>query len=155
MLKNTIKEKKGITLIALVVTIIVLLVLAGVSINMLTGQNGILKKTQEAKDKTAQAEKEEKSMLNDYETQISNYAGVNWNEAKANAKAPEEQKEERNDGVIGIGTDGKSVNMDWWEYTLVSGALGYCLNDKNSIEENYSSSDQITPGYVGGWSSER
>ena len=36
------KNNKGITLIALVVTIIVLLILAGVSIAMLTGQNGIL-----------------------------------------------------------------------------------------------------------------
>ena len=35
-------ENKGITLIALVVTIIVLLILAGISVSMLTGQNGIL-----------------------------------------------------------------------------------------------------------------
>ena len=40
---KTIKNK-GITLIALVVTIIVLLILAGVSISMLTGENGILKR---------------------------------------------------------------------------------------------------------------
>ena len=39
MLENTFKRNKGITLIALVVTIIVLLILAGVSISMLTGQN--------------------------------------------------------------------------------------------------------------------
>ena len=38
------KEQKGITLIALVITIIVLLILAGVSIAMLTGENGLLKK---------------------------------------------------------------------------------------------------------------
>ena len=36
------KQNKAITLIALVVTIIVLLILAGVSVSMLTGQNGIL-----------------------------------------------------------------------------------------------------------------
>ena len=43
-IKRKIKSKKerGITLIALVITIIVLLILAGVSIAMLTGQNGIL-----------------------------------------------------------------------------------------------------------------
>lgn len=44
------KNNKGITLIALVVTIIVLLILAGVSIAMLTGQNGILTNAQEAKN---------------------------------------------------------------------------------------------------------
>ena len=41
-MKLNLKERKGITLIALVITIIVLLILAGVSIAMLTGQNGIL-----------------------------------------------------------------------------------------------------------------
>lgn len=46
------KKNKGITLIALVVTIIVLLILAGISINMLTGQNGILKRAIEAKKNT-------------------------------------------------------------------------------------------------------
>ena len=46
------KKNRGITLIALVVTVIVLLVLAGVSISMLTGQNGMLNRTSEAKKKT-------------------------------------------------------------------------------------------------------
>lgn len=47
-----IKNKKGITLIALVVTIVVLLILAGVSIAMLGGDNGIVTQAQKAKDKT-------------------------------------------------------------------------------------------------------
>lgn len=45
-------NKKGITLIALVITIIVLLILAGISINMLSGENSILKKSTDAKEKT-------------------------------------------------------------------------------------------------------
>ena len=48
-MKNKLKEKQGITLIALVITIIVLLILAGVSIAMLTGQNGILTQANNAK----------------------------------------------------------------------------------------------------------
>ena len=51
-IKTNLKEKKAITLIALVVTIIVLLILAGVSIQMLTGENGVLTRAGEAKDKT-------------------------------------------------------------------------------------------------------
>ena len=77
---------------------------------MLTGQNGILNRATEAKEKTEEAKLKEQRMLNNYEEQITNYAGINWDLAKANAKAPEEQKEKRNNGVIGIGTDGKSVN---------------------------------------------
>ena len=50
------KEKKGITLIALVITIIVLLILAAVSIATLTGDNGILTRATEAKEKTQEGE---------------------------------------------------------------------------------------------------
>ncbi len=46
------KNKNGITLIALVITIIVLLILAGVSLNMLLGDNGVLTKTKMAKTKS-------------------------------------------------------------------------------------------------------
>ena len=47
------KDQKGITLIALVITIIVLLILAGVAIAMLSGDNGILSKASESSVKTA------------------------------------------------------------------------------------------------------
>ena len=57
------KNVHGITLIALVITIIVLLILAGVSIAMLTGQNGILTQAQNAKDKTEYKNAEEKVRL--------------------------------------------------------------------------------------------
>ena len=50
------KNSKGITLIALVITIIVLLILAGVTIATLTGDNGILNQAGKAKDKTTEAE---------------------------------------------------------------------------------------------------
>ena len=53
-------NNKGITLIALVITIIVLLILAGVSIAMLTGQNGILTQANTAKTDTANAEAAER-----------------------------------------------------------------------------------------------
>lgn len=57
-----IRNQKGITLIALVITIIVLLILAGVSIAMLTGNNGIL--TQANKAKVAQIEGQVKEEVN-------------------------------------------------------------------------------------------
>ena len=49
-MKKGIKQTKGITLIALVITIIILLILAGISIAMLTGQNGLLTKALKAKE---------------------------------------------------------------------------------------------------------
>ena len=59
MFKEALKRNNGITLIALVVTIIVLLILAGISINMLTGQNGILNRATEAKNTTGEAQERE------------------------------------------------------------------------------------------------
>ena len=58
-----IQREKGITLIALVITIIVLLILAGVSIAMLTGQNGILTQAQKSKSTTELKSAEEKVKL--------------------------------------------------------------------------------------------
>ena len=184
---NYSKEKnRGITLIALVITIIVLLILVGVSIAMLTGDNGILTQAQTSKEKTDEAEDMEKIRLAVSEAQIgeNNYQKlnennlqkalnnqfdknstvvldnddgtytvscldtlmnykvssngvqdeINWNEAMEKAVAPASQDEERNNNVIGIGTDGKPVDMDLWEYTVLSdNTIG--LNDENSLND--------------------
>ncbi len=64
------RESNGITLIALVITIIVLLILAGVSIAMLTGENGILTQAQNAKNKTEEAEEMEKIQVATYSARL-------------------------------------------------------------------------------------
>ena len=64
------KSNNGITLIALVITIIVLLILAGVSIATLTGENGILTKANEARQNTLDAQNEENAILEEYEEMI-------------------------------------------------------------------------------------
>ena len=66
-------KSKGITLIALVVTVIVLLVLAGVSISMLTGQNGVLTRAAEAKTKTDEVNVQEKERMEEYDDKITQY----------------------------------------------------------------------------------
>lgn len=53
------RKNKGITLIALVVTILILLILAGVSISMLTGENGIIEQAKNSKEKTEIGEEKE------------------------------------------------------------------------------------------------
>ena len=69
------KKERGITLIALVITIIVLLILAGVSIAMLTGQNGILTQAQKAKNETEKAAENEAAILNEYNQYLNNLTG--------------------------------------------------------------------------------
>ena len=58
-IKQLIKTSNGITLIALVITIIVLLILAGITIATLTGDNGILKQADKAKTETTMGEEKE------------------------------------------------------------------------------------------------
>ena len=70
MRKYNLKNGYGITLIALVVTIVVLLILAGISVSMLTGQNGILNRASEAKEKTSLSQKQEKTNLANMEELI-------------------------------------------------------------------------------------
>ena len=58
------KRQKGITLISLVVTIVVLLILAGITISTVFSDNGIIKKAQEARNKTLEAVAQEHEDLN-------------------------------------------------------------------------------------------
>ena len=64
------RQENGITLIALVITIIVLLILAGVTIAMLTGDNGIISKAMQAKIRTEEAKETEETGLNEIENYI-------------------------------------------------------------------------------------
>ena len=57
------KNKNGITLIALVITIILLLILAGVVINLTLGENGIIKMTQVAKEESTKSQVQEEIQL--------------------------------------------------------------------------------------------
>ena len=90
------RKNQGITLIALVITVIVLLILAGITIATLTGDNGILTRAQEAKTETEQAEKEEKEKLGDMEDTINEYT----------TGTEVQQVTDENPGVLeGTGTD--------------------------------------------------
>ena len=62
--ENDMKKNKGITLVALVVTIVVLLILAGVSINLVLGDNGIIAKAKEAETKSAEASQNDLKGMN-------------------------------------------------------------------------------------------
>ena len=72
-LKN--KQEKGITLIALVVTIVVLLILAGVSISLVLNNNGVISKAKDAKNQYAEAQTNEEKQLNDVSDWIDTKVG--------------------------------------------------------------------------------
>ena len=88
------KNNKGITLVALVVTIVVLLILAGVSINAVLGDNGIIAKAKDAKTKSAEATQNDLISMNELaqqlEEQINGSAGGSGTDTKVPAEATAE-----------------------------------------------------------------
>ena len=77
--KQKANDTKGITLVALVITIIILLILAGITISSLTN-TGIFEKAKEARDKTANAAENQAKLLNEYEEELNKY--ISGNEKK-------------------------------------------------------------------------
>ncbi len=79
------KNNKGITLIALVITIIVLLILAGVAIAMLSGENGVLTKASKSAAETRIAEAKETAQL-DVNTKMADYYEAKYVETTDTSK---------------------------------------------------------------------
>ncbi len=71
-MREKLKRKQGITLIALVITIIILLILAGISISTLTG-SGLFQKAGDTKNSYEEAERRENSILGEYENYIGSF----------------------------------------------------------------------------------
>ena len=129
-------ENSAITLTALVITIIVLLILAGVTLNMVMGENGIIKKAQLAKSKTEEAqnkEMEELSNLENYVTDRNAQGGT----------------------LFGIeGTQGDGTENNPWKITNASQmeALSALVNSGNTFEGKYFElANSITLNYNENW----
>ena len=78
------KDQKGITLVSLAVTIIILIILAGISINVIVGDNGIITKAQRAKENTLLAQEKEEKQLNELYSQL-NYISSSTGEIDSEA----------------------------------------------------------------------
>ena len=110
------KEKStGITLIALVVTIVVLLILAGVTIATLTGDNGIITRTNEAKEETEKAGAKEKVQM-EVAGSFDQYGKFDMEQLKENLKnnlgVEESDIKDNGDGSITVTVDGYEVKVD-------------------------------------------
>ena len=118
------KSQRGITLIALVITIIILLILAGISIAALTNQ-GLFKNAKEAQNATQKAEGEQGKVLNEYEDEINKYL-------ENDDKTAEKLVDKVNDGTIKVG--------DYVKYTPDTASTDAILQELNT----YSGSDANT-----------
>ena len=69
------KNMNGVTLVALVITVIVLLILAGIAYSNLLGDNGLLKRASESGKVSREAEKKEENALNHYTEKVDEWSG--------------------------------------------------------------------------------
>ncbi len=75
--KKLMKGNEGITLVALVVTIVVLLILAGISLNLVLGQNGIISRAQDARNQTAEGKANTEKAINALTDEMEAYVKEN------------------------------------------------------------------------------
>lgn len=96
------KQDQGITLVALVVTIIVLLILAGIVISMVTGSDGILGRSKNSINNYRVAETNENSTMKDYENEIDKIDGEGGSEeeVKVNGSSSDWEVNEAGDTII-------------------------------------------------------
>ncbi len=85
---NLINNSKGITLIALVITIIVLLILAGVTINLTLGENGVFRTAEQAGRNYTQAQEQELAGLANFENEINNIIAGTGNNGGSGTDTP-------------------------------------------------------------------
>ena len=71
MVQKNIKENKGITLVALVITIIVLLILAGIALSLVIGENGLIAKSKQGTDKYKEKAGAESQQMEEFEEEMS------------------------------------------------------------------------------------
>ena len=122
-MKTKIKQEKGITLIALVVTIVVLLILAGVSVNALFGNSGIIEKAKDAQNKMDQATQNDLDSINELN---------NWIDGKTN-------------GTTGGGTTGGDANPS--TTSKISTLVGTVVDKNTKAEDAYGNKITIPKGF--------
>ena len=137
------KREKGITLIALVVTIVVLIILAGVSISMLTGENGIVNRASEAKEENEISTEKEMVTLsyNACRTQ-NNYEGIVTRD-----KMQEELDNLAGEGKTTVEADGENLVIEFTDSKRV-----YTINQNGEISEGggIEKVEDSTPGILDG-----
>ena len=116
-------NQTGITLIALVVTIVVLLILAGVSINAIFSENGIIKRAKDAQNKMDQATQNDLDSINELN---------NWIDGKTN-------------GTTGGGTTGGDANPS--TTSKISTLVGTVVDKNTKAEDIYGNKITIPKGF--------
>ena len=151
MIRKKNLNERGITLIALVVTIIILLILSGVTLNMALSQDGLFSKTQEAADKYKQAQEDEELEIEKIEyaaegKDIKKVETISDKEGFDDFRKKVNSGEDYNNTLIKLYNDIDLQNEDWtpigtanYPFTGVFNGNGYKIKNLKlgETEENY------------------
>ena len=135
------KENKGITLIALVITVIVLLILAGVSIAMLTENNGILTQAQKSKQAPEEAAQKEKEDLVKLEM-LANNSNVNIPNLKEGMIPVKWNATNKTWEVA----DKNNTGNDWYDYSTESKKWANVVTVKENCSNGMTRTDYLSAG---------
>ncbi len=136
VLKERLKTHKGITLIALVITIIVLLILAGVAIATLTGDNGIIAKAQQAKMQNDKANEKEQIDLAVLASKINNDASIDKKTLRKEL-----------DGISNLIESGIPTSDEYSFPLILVGKTGteYEIDEDANVSEKIAYSEVVVP----------
>lgn len=130
--KFNIKNSNGITLITLIITIILLLILAGIVINLSIGQNGIFNRTKQAKGKYEEVAEKEKLQAVLVEAAIQKETNMNYNNKEFLNNMLEEN---------GMKVNGDLVIVEKYNFSIDRDKLEIIMNENNNelckIEATY------------------
>ena len=138
-MKQKLKNEKGITLVALVITIIVLLILAGVTLSMVMGDNGIFGKANQAKEQTQLSNAEEIIKLAVLENKVKSVSG------DADALTNEELKTEIGKKLTEQGYTVSGSTVTYYGDKTIN-IENYLDKEKTTTYTAYNVGDQVTVG---------
>ena len=130
------KQEKGITLIALVVTIVVLLILAGVSISLVLNNNGVISKAKDAKNQYAEAQANEEKHFNE----VTDWIDTKVGETTGGGSAGGSDYDPASDGV---------TIPDGFVYVGGTKASGLVISDATADKEKYKGQTTVGTDLVG------
>lgn len=149
-MKEILKKNQAITLVSLVVTIIVLIILVGISINLVLGENGIITKAKQAKENMELAQVEEQKELNELYKQLENNEGSTDSTSYDSTAILAEFKRKIASAITDMGVEtSESSNVDTMANNIrsISKGLNNALNPTYK-EHLITTSTAATNGYM-------
>jgi hypothetical protein len=129
--RKMLKNKRGITLVALVITIIVLLILAGITINLTIGEGGIIQTAQQAGKNYVEAAENEQTQLADFFNQTEGLIGSSVSSGSSDSSGTTNNDTSSNSTIINLGNKTNTVPASTftWDVSSYEGYANFTVDN--------------------------